>query len=191
MRVPRSWFLFPAYDLAIGAANKCGTQSLRVLQVDTIGFERREDFSLVPKSYKRVGIIRHPVARFLSLYGNIQERKFFRKENNFYRQFEGVSPEETLERLVAEGMDHDFHYQEQYKIGWLDNPQTILVRLHAISEWWAENRPAVTRPFPHKNANNSAYRPSDALRERIESVYKHDLALWNKAYGGTYTTPDS
>jgi hypothetical protein len=137
----------------------------------------REDWSMVPRSYRQVFIVRHPVDRFASLYANIQQRK--REPANFYKQLEGLDPWSCFDQLLelSPDLDYDFHFQPQhYAVGVLE-PE--YVRLEDFERWVARELPAAIKP---ERLNES--RPVDIDEDtaaRVAHRYQQDLTLWENA----------
>ena len=186
----RAWTVCPKWRMALGAAAKCGSTTISQLTIADRKFpgkrERngREDWTAVPtRGYRVVGIVRHPVARFWSLFGNIQAR--FRGAHNLYKQLEGRDPHYVLDTFERD-LDYDFHYQPQYRIGLLDSPKTELVRLESLDIWWSVNRPEGAPAMPRANRGEGGLAPADDyLATRIGELYAADLALWERAYAGS------
>ena len=141
----------------------------------------KECWSHIPNGYRQVGVVRHPVDRFYSLYQNIQDRR--RGRNNFYAQLEGKTPTEVFEKLLEYGLDYDFHFQPQIRIG-LTRPQVELIRLENLDSWWQENKPEGATPMLVANRGSGLAPARDpALEERIREAYADDLKLWERADG--------
>ena len=185
MRVMRAWQICPTWSLALGAAAKCGSTMLaafvtanvaRRLNVPDARYGR-EDWSMVPRSYRQIFIVRHPVDRFASLYANIQQRK--REPANFYKQLEGLSPWDCFDKLLtlSPDLNYDFHFQPQhFAVGAL-KPE--FVRLEDFDRWVARELPNVIQP---KRTNES--RPveiDERTAARVANRYRQDLALWENA----------
>jgi len=181
----RAWHLIPEKQMAIGAAAKCGSTSLRkVIQgSEELGCsidQERVPETAIPKGYTRIGIVRHPVARYYSLWNNVQERP--RSRQNYYAQFEGKDPEEMLDGILRVGLDHDVHTQPQYLIGL--EKATALVRLENLGAWWEK---VMGTEFPHRNASKglAMYNSQDSLSKRVLGVYPTDYTFWEEADAGS------
>lgn len=197
MRVMRGWLISPKWNLAIGAAAKCGSTSLAqlfrrnsALRLNVPDARHgRECWSVVPKSYRRVGVIRHPVPRFLSLWHNVQERKRG-GANNFYNQFVGKSPEELLDGIEKAGLDYEFHFQPQYRIGF-EELEAEMVRLVDLNAWWELNRPAGATGMPVENTSvghvPDADTLADPIADRVCALYERDLRLWESAWASDHS----
>jgi hypothetical protein len=185
-RVMRAWQICPTWSLALGAAAKCGSTMLaafvgankaRRLNVPDARYGR-EDWSVIPGSYRRLLIVRHPVERFASLYANIQQRK--REPANFYKQLEGLSPWDCFDKLLTLSPDlsYDFHFQPQYLVAGPREPE--LVRLEHFESWVAAELPSA---FPPKRANESQpVEIDEKTAARVCNRYREDLNLWEKAH---------
>ena len=185
--------------MALGAAAKCGSTTLAHLVVENNAGVlvlhdaryNRKCWSLVPKGYRQIGVVRHPVARFWSLYENVQSRK--RSASNFYAQFEGKSPLQLLDAISAD-LDYDFHFQPQGRIG-LNRPCVELVRLEALNEWWDKNRPEGATGMPAAN-QGGGLAPADhdttaVVAPLVCELYADDYALWERAYGNPSPSTNS
>jgi hypothetical protein len=186
MRVMRAWHICPKWQMAIGAAAKCGSTALaKAIEANSAhrlpvldARHGRECWSVVPPSYRKVFIIRHPVDRFASLYANIQQRK--RSDQNLYKQLEGLSPWDCFDRILENWNDltYDFHFQPQSLC--MGPPGGVeLVRLENFEKWWAVNLPDA-RP-PRKMNESSAVELDDRTADRVINRYREDLEFWRRA----------
>jgi hypothetical protein len=192
MRVMRGWLISPKWELAMGAAAKCGSTSLAQLFKANAALRLnvpdarhgREDWSMVPRSYRIVGVVRHPVPRFLSLWHNVQERKRG-GANNFYNQFVGHGPEALLEGIQKAGLEYEFHFQPQYLIGH-EQLGAELVRLMNLNDWWVQNAPAGATGMPVENKSIGHSPDADTLAHPLApaicQLYARDLDLWERAW---------
>lgn len=184
MRVMRAWHICPKYGTAFGAAAKCGSTMLADLIQRNVAHRLpvadarhgRECWSVIPQSYRRVMIVRDPVSRFESLLTNIRERK--RDPNNYFSQFEGLDPAETLAAMLENGLDHDFHTQPQVRIK--PPGDVILVRLEAFADWWKASYPDEQQP-KRLNESKSVGRLSPFVADLVESAYAADMDLYLQA----------
>lgn len=186
MRVMRAWHICPKWEMAFGAAAKCGSTML-ANWVAANGAHRlnvpdarhgRECWSIIPEDYERVAIVRHPVDRFASLYANVQQRK--RSDQNFYKQLEGKSPWDFFDRLLELSNDllYDFHFQPQALC--LGPHVDTAIRLESFAEWVNSCMPDVRRP---KQVNESKpVEIDDKTAARVLNRYRDDLALWEGAW---------
>jgi len=197
MRTLRAWNLFPAWKLAFGAAAKCGSTSLVNLCARENHGElaewrrRRVYFEEIPHHYRRVAVVRHPLARFKSLYVNIQERP--RSKKNFYAALEGREPEQLLDAIKQAGLDYDIHFQPQVSIG-VENADTV-VRLEEFDNWWRFVNPYGRLGAVHGvgkcNASSTPSEDVELSREtelEILRLYARDLEVWELADGSTIRT---
>jgi hypothetical protein len=181
MRVMRAWHACPRWNIALGAAAKCGSTTLARLVADNDICKAadprlvRVGRSDVPKGLETVAVIRHPVDRFASLYANIQQRH--RSRNNYYAQFEGLGPSAVLDRIIECGIENEFHTQRQclalgeYATG---------VRLEAFGRWFAARFPDAVPP-QHLNESRQVD-IDDRTAERVLSWYARDFKLWEAAH---------
>ena len=160
----KAWI--PRDGFAIGTSAKCGSQSLLaffdVSKLDRVRFEE------MPKNLLKIGIIRDPVARFWSLYGNIQERK--RSSKNFYAELEGKEAKEVLRALEKNWMK-DIHFHPQMLIG-LDRCDYV-IRLEEC--FWLPTRNSSERRWEDKE--------NIGVRNRVRSLYRPDWLLWEASEG--------
>lgn len=187
----RAWQICPKWDMAFGAAAKCGSTMLARL-VETNGARRlnvpdarqgRECWSVVPKSYRSVFLVRDPVARFASLYANIQQRK--REPMNFYKQFEGLSPWDCFDKLLQASPDlmYDVHFQPQYLSVGILRPE--YVRLEDFEAWWPLHGPAGAIGPKKANASAKTVAIDDKTAERVREQYKQDQSLWERSWASS------
>jgi len=182
----KAWQICPKWQMAFGAAAKCGSTMLakfvennraRRLNVPDARYGR-ECWSLIPRDYRAIMIVRHPVERFASLYANIQQRK--REPMNFYKQLEGLSPWECLDTLIqlSPALDYDFHFQPQTSI--VPARRTEFVRLEDFEGW-------VRRTLPHAFAPRSENRSESPVEidsrtaDRVLNRYRADFEMWQQA----------
>lgn len=189
-RVMRCWLPTKSWGLALGAAAKCGSTSLREAVLDNgqnhLAYGKpaqnhRTDFSEIRKHFRTIGVVRHPVERFYSLYSNVQERFEGRSDQNFYKQFEGERPGELFEAILADP-DKDFHFQPQHRIGLGDADEVI--RLEDLSTWWSYVLPDA-KPIKDLNSSEYTWRSPASRDTRLEAeiceLYSTDLILWEGA----------
>ena len=183
------WHIIPSWSAALGAAAKCGSTMLAKLVQGrhrlSVADARhgRECWSVIPREYLRVAIIRHPVDRFASLYANIQQRK--REPANFYKQLEGLSPWDCFGKLIQLSPDltYEFHFQPQHLCLGPAEKIDCFVRLEHFNEWWANNAPEPARAATPLRTNESLPVEIDEKTEdRICNRYREDLALWEQAW---------
>lgn len=198
MRVMRAWQICPKWSMALGAAAKCGSTMLaRLVQANSArrlnvpdARQGRECWSVVPNTYRKVFIVRHPVDRFFSLYSNVQQRP--REATNFYKQLEDLNPTRFLDRLLELSPDltYDFHFQPQALAAGALNLE--LVRLEAFEEWWQKRGPQGS--IPPKKANESdpeEYAEAKIyLAARLADLYRDDLAMWERAWESEHSSID-
>lgn len=187
----RAWHVCHEWKLALGASAKCGSTMLADLVQRSSATPARDaryhrrDFTGVPSRYDLVYIVRHPVARFLSLYRNIQERP--RDPLNFYKQLEGLEPLPCFERLLELSPDltYDFHFQPQtLALGPLSGSQQLtIVRLEAFADWWRREGPkgAAQPKWLNKSVRDVASWPN-GLAEAVKAKYQDDYRLWEGAW---------
>src|SRR3990167_398564 len=188
-RLMRSWHIVPKWDVALGAAAKCGSTMLATL---VQGHHRipvadarhgRECWSVIPAGMYRVAIVRNPVDRFASLYANIQQLK--REPANFYKQLEGLSPWDCFDELIQLSPDltYEFHFQPQHLCLGPGEKIDRFVRLEHFTNLWANNAPAPARGATPLQINESMPVEIDEKTEdRICNRYREDLALWENAW---------
>ena len=185
MRPLRAWNLIPPHNLALGAAAKAGTTSLTKLTASFLGGDYREwrkerkFFGQIPKEMNKIGVIRHPVSRFYSLYANTQERP--RSPNNLYAAVERRGPEALFELIVDKGVYYDVHFHPQHSVGLVE--VDTLVRLESLEDWWEKNKQEGFPPLPV--SNRSSYKgllplPSQLVTS-ISKLYERDMLLWEAA----------
>lgn len=194
----RAWQICPKWQMAIGAAAKCGStmladlvqaNSARRLNVPDAR-QGRECWSMVPKSYRKVFVVRHPVSRFLSLYANIAQRK--REPMNFYKQLEGLSPWDCFDKLIQLSPDlmYDVHFQPQH-VAAGHQPEGAseveYVRLESFRDWWKEQMPDTIQPRAGLNASVPVDLRllDDKTAARVKKRYEFDLGLWEKAWASS------
>ena len=188
IRVMRGWQDCQVWKIAIGCAAKCGTTSLarmafesRARRIIPIGWsgmrQQRIDFSLIPKGYYKIGVVRHPLDRFYSLVMNIRERT--RGKNNFYKQCEGLDVAGIWE-IISKDLDYDYHFQPQYRVG-IDKAD-VLVKLDHLNEWWDSNKPKGARDMPIENSSSGkGVEPQKEVMASVLKAYETDLKLWERA----------
>jgi hypothetical protein len=182
----RAWHVCPSLGLTIGAAAKCGSSTLSALMEGKHWLADQgkvADYSRVyaeqtPKHYRTVMVVRDPVARFLSLYANIQQRE--RSKQNFYAQFEQKEPFDVLLGLNDKGLDYDFHCQPQYRI--LPAKREVeYVRLEDLGAWWTANYPHTDQPTK-ENQSEPLGELDYKTATLVKKLYRQDLELWEKAW---------
>lgn len=187
VRVMRGWQDCATWHIALGCAAKCGTNTLaKLAQINGVrkashGWsdmrQQRIDYSLIPKGYNVIGVVRHPTDRFYSLVQNIRERT--RSESNFYRGLEGLNVSDIW-RAISKDLDHDYHFQPQYRIG-LEKAD-VLVKLEHLSEWWNNNRPEGATDMPFENrSRGTTIEEYEWVDTRLRKAYCTDFDLWESA----------
>lgn len=184
----KAWHICPKWGIALGAAAKCGSTMLaKFVQDNRAGRlqlpdarHARECWSMIGNSMRRVAIVRHPVKRFASLVANIQQRA--REHGNFYKQFEGMTPADMLDRMLEVGLEYEFHMQPQ--VLQLGPKVDQAVNIESFADWCAQNLPYPVVPPGVENASTPV--EIDArTAERVCVAYASDLRLWENAWASS------
>ena len=174
----RHWALMPGPRIALGASKKCGSRSL----LHIAGDFKRVNFEDIPTGLIRIGIIREPVSRFISLYLHARRGFNFRATIDFYKPHLYAGVEEFWEG-IAPRLDEDEHCLPQYKIGLLQADQ--IIRLDDLTEWCKN----VGFVHPHLNqrpkgtARRYTVDMTPELESKIRAAYAQDLSIWENANG--------
>lgn len=181
------WYICPKWQLALGAGAKCGStmlakfvQANKAARMPTADPRHgRECWSMIGPSMPRIAIVRHPVDRFASLVANIQQRA--REHGNFYKQFEGMTPADMLDRMLEVGLEYEFHMQPQVlQLGPKIDQAVDLVHFKA---WCEQHLPQHVAPTV-ENASDPV--DIDArTAERVCEAYAADFALWERAWASS------
>lgn len=190
----RAWHICPKWQMAIGAAAKCGSTMLadlvyknRAHRISVQGLsgirsarQGRECWSTIPAYYRVVMIVRDPIIRFASLLANIKERK--RSDTNFYKQFEGLSTLEAARLLEKVGTEHDIHVHPQSSVA-PRGREFETVKLEWFDKWWGLEFPDAAQP---ERLNPSQNLPEIEYPEAwniVNDLYKDDVEVWQNAWG--------
>lgn len=183
---------WPDYGIAWVAPAKSGSSMLRQLTIDNHIYpdvtdlksarHKRIGTASVPAGLWRIGVVRHPVSRFYSLWRNVQERP--RSEKNFYKRFEGLSPRQMWDELKVMPFT-DYHFQPQWMVGLYTADQ--LIRLEDFDDWFITTFSELVPP-QHLNVSVRPYERDPSIDEEVLEEYRQDFELWERANGGTKQT---
>ncbi len=178
-RFKRHWALFPEFELAIGAAKKCGSRTLQHMSK-----QMRCEFRDIPDEYFRVGVIRNPVDRFYSLYWHIRRGLKTPRTRDYFHPYEQSTPD-TLWNFISEDLHGDIHHAPQTSIGLLEADH--IVRLDDLTDWIAEmglpKAATLNKGEKPPAASTQYYRYRDPeLIEKIRAAYAEDLSIWENAH---------
>lgn len=166
MYVPTSlrWISDASRRVAFGVPPKNGTHSFwEALKGDDIHVHVHPYDCL-----RRVFVVRHPVARFLSLWRN--------KCRDGEQPGLGVCgmTQEQLFQHIRTARDN-YHWSRQTDL--LNGVECEVVRLEEIGDWWQKNMGGVGFPRLHSTDGETAIAPELLAKVRVH--YLDDLRLWH------------
>ncbi len=166
------------WKIALGAAPKCGSSCLdSLVQINQVrekipGESRmrmpRVDFDVIPGGYEIIGIVRHPIARFYSLYTWVND--VFRP--NFFKSVWGLPVREFWE-WVETDIERNLHFEPQYRFD-LDKSD-VVVRLDNLNAWWSDNKPEGATDTTLENKSVGHVDQDEWVNDRILTAYQTDL----------------
>jgi hypothetical protein len=171
---PVKWFYVPEWDTQFAAAPKAGSSSIRQAILN-------EDLNYVrslPGAGRSIFIVRHPLARFLSLWKNScrDGATLAITKGGERHNLKGLTPLQLMRYILNNENDH---WATQTSL--LGDTEAETVRIESMSRWWDEF-PHSTQPYPRTNVSGG---DNPDLGKRLLSVinshYGEDLELWRRS----------
>ena len=132
----KHWYLLHEHKMAFVTAKKCGSTTLH------LATDSRVDHAEVPADYERIAVIRHPVARFWSLFDHIKRGYRFgkRQQELMDSRFDRFKVEPTqVWAYILRNPEEDVHWSPQHHV-WAEEGQLDrLIKLESLDDWWLAN----------------------------------------------------
>jgi len=192
-RNQRLWIYVAPWRAALGTSPKCGTTSLYEALRDSFpDAVHRDDITrkitfvdpdvivaLTPTQaemvqYPKYWIVRHPWARFQSLWREKARDSGRIGQKNI--EVAGKTPRDLFEFIQQWD---NWHWTPQVELA---GPiaDTTYIKLDSLKYWWREYL-GRQKPFPHSHASIGEEKWDSDLMRDVLDYYSIDLSLWERA----------
>jgi len=182
----KRWIEIPEWDTAIGVAPKCGARSLLVnvqehfepglITHRRVWFHDRLKTAGDLTATRRIMVVRHPTARFASLYKHKVLLGAGLADSKIRRYLDSCSTPEELWELSLQHKNIHWCTQVEIEAGL----STELVLTEDLSELWATLPPEFEMVIHHRT-DSADVNISTELANKILERYAGDLELYERA----------